>query len=337
MLASAVLPGQADALLPAGAESALPTSSFPEGFPMGEQAGLLGLEGVPPMEAKGGMLNESGMAGGKGGGASARARGQNTHVFANESDLIVRLHQTNIVKIPASGDVTLSSGGWRTHQTLKGINMSLKNFVPGLQVVADGHVAEGSWRVTNGRDWSVPFYDGVTVPGAGPQNLAAQAEQMPGLFERMSINTAGGYDEGMGGGMGGGGGGGKGSRSTRGRNNRGGGERANGNPRSKGPPDGNPLAVGRTPLPSQPPPKLEELPTDMEAYDNIPVEASGEDCPAPIEGFSDVALHPLLQARLEAQSCRSACRHVGGLVTSCTWYVTVCHGMSRYVTVCHGM
>ena len=56
--------------------------------------------------------------------------------------------------------------------------MSLKTFVPGLQVVSDGHVAEGAWRVTNGREWSAPFHDGVTVPGAGPQNLAAQAAQM---------------------------------------------------------------------------------------------------------------------------------------------------------------
>ena len=73
--------------------------------------------------------------------------------------------------------------------------MSLKTFVPGLQVVADGHVAEGAWRVTNGREWNLSFYDGVVVQGAGPQNLAAQAAQVPNLFEQMSIN-AGGFDAG---------------------------------------------------------------------------------------------------------------------------------------------
>ena len=58
----------------------------------------------------------------------------------------MRLHQTNIVTIKQNGDVALSSGGWRTHQTLKGINLSLKSFVPNLQVIADGHVADGAWR-----------------------------------------------------------------------------------------------------------------------------------------------------------------------------------------------
>jgi len=140
-----------------------------------------------------------------------RMRGQNTQVFTSEGDTIIRLHQTNIVSIKANGDLTLSSGGWRTHQTLKGMNMTLKTFAPGLSVVTDGHVAEGAWRVTNGREWSVPFFDGVTVHGAGPQNLAAQAAQVPNLFEQMAINS-GGYENGGGGGgrFGGGGGGGGG-------------------------------------------------------------------------------------------------------------------------------
>jgi ATP-dependent RNA helicase DDX3X len=37
----------------------------------------------------------------------------------------------------------------------------------------------------------------------------------------------------------------------------------------------------------------------MEAYDDIPVEASGEDCPPPIEQFGEIALHPSLMANIQ--------------------------------------
>ena len=142
-----------------------------------------------------------------GGGAAAaanmRARGQHTQVFTDESqNCIVRLHQTNIVTVRQNGDLVLSSGGWRTHQTLKGINTALKTFSPGMQVLPDGHVAEGAWRVSNGSGWSAPFADGITLPGVGPVNLAAQAAQIPGYFEQMSL----GFDASNGYGRGGGGG-----------------------------------------------------------------------------------------------------------------------------------
>ena len=96
------------------------------------------------------------------GGGGVRAR--NLSVVSSEGDTVVKLHKTNIVIARANGDIELSSGGWRTFQTLKGINQSLRS-VSGLQVVADGPVAEGSWRVTNGTEWSTPFVDGMTVPG----------------------------------------------------------------------------------------------------------------------------------------------------------------------------
>jgi ATP-dependent RNA helicase DDX3X len=42
-----------------------------------------------------------------------------------------------------------------------------------------------------------------------------------------------------------------------------------------------------------------ETECNLDAYDDIPVEASGEECPAPIEAFADVTLHPLLKANIE--------------------------------------
>ncbi|KAL3911276.1 MAG: hypothetical protein SGPRY_008753 [Prymnesium sp.] len=239
----------------------------------------------------------------KGSSAASRAsRGQNTQVFVVDGDSIIRLHQTNIVTIHASGDVTLSSGGWRTHQTLKGINMSLKNFVPGLQVVADGHVAEGAWRVTNGRDWAVPFFDGVVVAGAGPTNVASQAQTggLPSAFDQMSINTNG-HSNGVAGFSASYANGSGNANHTRGsaRSSR----ARGGSGRYKGVSNdqavGGGGAAGRPPLPSPPVPLVEEQTSNLEAYDDIPVDASGEDCPPPIEQFSDLSLHPLLQKNID--------------------------------------
>ena len=51
---------------------------------------------------------------------------------------------------------------------------------------------------------------------------------------------------------------------------------------------------------TQPLPEAEATPTDLDAYDDIPVETSGEDCPPPVEKFADIALHPGLQANIDA-------------------------------------
>jgi ATP-dependent RNA helicase DDX3X len=284
-------------------------------------------------------LGGRGVAGGQmqGRGGDMRPRGQNMQVFTVDGDTFARLHQTNIITVRANGDLTLSSGGWKTHQTLKGINTALKTFAPGLQVVSDGHVTEGTWHVTNGRDWSMQFFDGVTVPGAAPQNLASQVATVPGLYEQMVAAVSGfeppppatgypgipgagpgpsagpgamgvppapmppmphsghmpvappppplgahgqymgGYDYGMG--RGGGKGGGRAGRGGRG-SGRG--------DRFHQPPDV---------LPPAPP--VDDVPTNMDAYDEIPVEASGEDCPHPVEQFVDLMLHPQLQRNIE--------------------------------------
>mmetsp|Transcript_26358 Transcript_26358/g.78764 ORF Transcript_26358/g.78764 Transcript_26358/m.78764 type:complete len:575 (+) Transcript_26358:271-1995(+) len=57
---------------------------------------------------------------------------------------------------------------------------------------------------------------------------------------------------------------------------------------------------GRPDLPpGPPPPKPEEAATNLEAYDDIPVEASGEDCPNPVEQFAELQLHPQLMHNIE--------------------------------------
>ena len=188
------------------------------------------------------------------GGGGVRAR--NLSVVSTEGDTVVKLHQTNIVIARANGNIELSSGGWRTFQTLKGINQSLRS-VSGLQVVADGPVAEGSWRVTNGTEWSTPFVDGMTVPGFDAATLPN--EQVSSMLERMSVGAAGG-------------------------------ERAGGG-------NGCDAREERGPLPSVALPRT-DTPVDLGVYDDIPVEVSGDDCPAPIETFAGLGLHPTLAENL---------------------------------------
>ena len=172
--------GQPDGLSVASLGAALPTSGSAE---------FGGVGAGPDAKAAAGAAAGDAAAAEAAAAVAARTRSHHTQVFSEGGDTVVRLHQTNIVTIRANGDVVLSSGGWRTHQSLKGINLSLQAVASGLQLVADGHVADASWRVTNGRDWSAPFYDGIVVPRAGPPNLAAQAAQTPGLWERLSVGT----------------------------------------------------------------------------------------------------------------------------------------------------
>jgi ATP-dependent RNA helicase DDX3X len=341
--------------------------------PQSSENGFDGFGGQPPPDPATGLSNgvqgmslggdggmgDASLAGGRGGaggqmqmrGGDMRPRGQNMQVFTVDGDTFARLHQTNIITVRANGDLTLSSGGWMTHQTLKGINTALKTFAPGLQVVSDGHVTEGVWHITNGQDWSMQFFDGVTVPGAAPQNLAAQVATVPGLYEQMVAASSGfeppppstgypgmpgagpapiagpsgmavpqapmppaghmpgappplppgahhmaghgmpggqhmgGYDYGMGRG------GGKGA----GRGGRGGGVGGAGGRGDKFRGGGWQDATPQVP----PSPPASDVPTNMDAYDDIPVEASGEDCPHPVEQFVNLALHPHLQRNIE--------------------------------------
>ena len=70
----------------------------------------------------------------KRGPGNAPHAARNTHVFLCDGDTHVRLHQTTIVIIRANGDVALSSGGWRSLQTIRSINTALKTYAPTIQV-----------------------------------------------------------------------------------------------------------------------------------------------------------------------------------------------------------
>ena len=101
-------------------------------------------------------------------------------VFNVNGDSVVRLYQTNIVTIRSNGDVCLSSGGWRTYQTFKGLNAALRSLAPALSVVAHGPIYENRWRVVSQAPGSaavsIPFHDGMTVPAAAAASLVTRKQ-----------------------------------------------------------------------------------------------------------------------------------------------------------------
>jgi len=127
-----------------------------------------------------------------------------------------------------------------------------------------------------------------SVPGSASPSAAAGGAMGGGYMGGGSVSPGG-----RGGGGGGGGGGGKmqgkGGGKMGGRGGGGGGGGAGGGKMG-----------GRPDLPpGPPPPKPEEAATNLEAYDDIPVEASGEDCPNPVEQFAELQLHPQLMHNIE--------------------------------------
>jgi len=107
----------------------------------------------------------------------------------------VRLYQTNIVTIRSNGDVCLSSGGWRTYQTFKGLNAALRSLAPSVSVVADGPIYENRWRVVspglNGAVVSAPFHDGMTVPAVAAASLVPRKlREEPAAIPSSSVPPA---------------------------------------------------------------------------------------------------------------------------------------------------
>ncbi|WIA38369.1 hypothetical protein OEZ86_001699 [Tetradesmus obliquus] len=54
-----------------------------------------------------------------------RHKSQKVWVDRTTNDVILRLHETDIVRVRPNGDVTLSTGGWATHKTLQSMNDAL--------------------------------------------------------------------------------------------------------------------------------------------------------------------------------------------------------------------
>lgn len=247
-----------------------------------------------------------------------------THFFTPTGDKVFRLHETDVALVRPTGEVLLNSGGWVTLQTLRAINMALRACLPGVHVVADGPVANGAWKVTNGRGFAAPFFDGMLLVGG------TQADEQPYHHARAGLGGGYGRGGGFGGGRGGAGGRGVG---------RGAGRGGGGGPPAKGAgrlseaeverlferaaaaaaaSDAEHAAAAAADAAERPGGEGGadagggEAGTeggaeggcgggakiDFAKYAQIPVDVSGEDAPPPIASFAEAGLHPQLVENL---------------------------------------
>lgn len=75
-----------------------------------------------------------------------RRKAQRVFVDKATNDVILRLHETDIVRVKPNGDVILSTGGWATHKTINGMNDALVLFDMYVDS-ADNNPPRGNWRV----------------------------------------------------------------------------------------------------------------------------------------------------------------------------------------------
>lgn len=100
-----------------------------------------------------------------------RRRAQRVMVDRPTGDVILRLHETDIVRVTPNGDVILSTGGWATDKTLASMNDALELF--GMWVdTTSRNIQAGSWTVTDS-DSTVHNYHNtktnyvITIPSKG--------------------------------------------------------------------------------------------------------------------------------------------------------------------------
>jgi hypothetical protein len=96
-----------------------------------------------------------------------RQKGNTKVSQGSGKELTVRLHDTDIVKILANGDIQLNSGGWLTPTTKRRMNEASDE----LELYYNVYAKKGEWFVdTRGRntpDKTFEFFDGVIIPGPG--------------------------------------------------------------------------------------------------------------------------------------------------------------------------
>jgi len=85
----------------------------------------------------------------------SRKLANNTYLMRQNDDIVVRLHETNIITFKPDGKVVLSSGGWLTPTTKNRLND-----YAGVNVYQD----KGQWYIGSWDQKDNPlFHDGVTI------------------------------------------------------------------------------------------------------------------------------------------------------------------------------
>lgn len=86
-----------------------------------------------------------------------RRKAQRVFVDRPTGDVILRLHETDIVRVTPRGDVILSTGGWATRKTLTSMNDALELFGMWVESISRSET-QGKWQVTDS-DGSVHPYN----------------------------------------------------------------------------------------------------------------------------------------------------------------------------------
>jgi hypothetical protein len=75
-----------------------------------------------------------------------RRKAQHVFVDKDSGDVVLRLHETNIVRVSPAGDVTLCTGGWATHKTMQSMNDALRHFHMSVECEY-ASPPQGRWQV----------------------------------------------------------------------------------------------------------------------------------------------------------------------------------------------
>lgn len=81
----------------------------------------------------------------------------NTFERMDGDDRVIRLHNTDIIRFKPGGSVVLDSGGWQTVTTKERMNL-----LSGYSITQE----KGLWSVGRSGGDTVPYFDGITLPGA---------------------------------------------------------------------------------------------------------------------------------------------------------------------------
>jgi hypothetical protein len=109
------------------------------------------------------------------------------HTYAHkieDGEIVIRLHQTDIIKLRENGDIVLNSGGWKTMVTENRINEYIKPY----QIYSD----KGIWYLTNqyfaynkgSKDSVYTFADGMYISGLDGLIVGSLSSNETKMLER---------------------------------------------------------------------------------------------------------------------------------------------------------
>ncbi len=81
----------------------------------------------------------------------------------------LRFHKTDIISVAPTGDVTVTSGGYRTRTTFQSLREGLAPL--GIKLVSQGYEGNGAWSVQLPDGTSLDFQDGLVIKAAGPGDM----------------------------------------------------------------------------------------------------------------------------------------------------------------------